>query len=544
MLQASKAFFFEKKKQKTFVSTLLQRLRCFLTTPGTGKCGEAKVFCFFFSKKKAFLAFLLCLVTTAQAQTYATLAGEPDPRDFVKRDGTALTLQGRPMRFGGVNITWLGLRQDGTAEPRRPTAFEVRDALATARALGAEVVRLPGLAATAGCRLCLEPKPGQLNPEVFAQIDLVLETARDMGLKLILPLADPGTDCAGAGATGVICASTRQSAGAPAGQAAFFTDPGMQAAFSRRVRAILTHVNSLSGAVYGNDPAILAWEDCDGCAAAGEAQAVSAWVERTGQAVHAADTRHLYESGAFAGHLGPAAASGAVPAQYATPSVDVIGDRLAIAGEPASVRGALSRQVEAVSTAGRAYVLDDFGWSPAAWRTEADLEAWMADVVRERLIQGALTGNLQGHADQGGYLPPPPQATPGLAALYFPGLATPDMTLPTMQERGRALRRFNFAMTDVTLAPSYLLTPKPEILGVAHGRITWRGSAGAGSYTVERSPDPSAPGTWTTICDGCANDAAGFWQDPSPPETPAYYRVMPLNINGHKAVPSEPFRGN
>ncbi len=445
--------------------------------------------------RKAALCALLALAIcgTARAQSYATLAGEPDPRDFIKRTGSALTLQGRPTRFAGVNITWLGLRQDAGAAPRRPTPYEVRDALATARALGVEVVRLPGLASTAGCTLCLEPMPGQLNPEVFAQIDLVLETARDIGLKIILPLADSGQDCAAAGATGVICASARSNPGA------FFSDLRLQADFTARVRAILGHVNHLSGAIYANDPAILAWEDCDACAGAGHANAVSAWVEHTGQVVKAADTRHLYESGAFAGRIGPAATNPAGAALYAPPSVDMIGDRPAIAGAPDAVRTALAHQVEAAAAAGRAYVLDDFGWSPALWHSQADLEAWLADVVRERLIQGAMTGNLQAHADQGGYLPPPPAAGPGVSALYFPGMATPDADLATMQARNRALRRFDFAMLDVTLAPSYLLTPQPEILSAKHGRIVWRGSAGAASYTVERSPDPSAPG----YLDGC-----------------------------------------
>ncbi len=539
MGEGSKAFFFAKKKQKTFIPAPLRMLQFLQKKLGAGRCGEIKVFWSFFTKKDCLLAFFLALATTAQAQTYATLAGEPDPRDFVKRAGNVLTQQGRPMRFGGVNITWLGLRQDGTGQPRRPTAFEVRDALATARALGGQVVRLPGLVSTAGCKLCLEPAPGQMNPDVFAQIDLVLVTARDMGLKLILPLADAGTDCGGQGATGVICASTK-----PAGQAGFFTDSRVQAAFAARVRAILTHVNSLNGATYGNDPAVLAWEDCDACGAAGEPAAVSAWVERTGQTVKAADTRHLFESGAFAGHIGPGDAHAVSAALYAPPSVDIIGDRPAITGDPASVRAALTRQVEAVSTAARAYVLDDFGWSPALWPAEADFEGWLATIVRGRELAGALTGNLQGHADQGGYLPPPPPAGPGLAALYFPGITTQDMSRATMQDRVRALHRFNFAMVDVTLAPSYLLALKPEILTAKHGRLTWRGAAGAASYTMQRSPDPAAPDSWTTLCDDCGTDVPGFWQDPSPPDAPAYYRVMPLNINGHKAVPSEAFKGS
>ena len=478
---------------------------------------------------------VLSLCGAAHAQSYATMAGEPDPQDFVKRDGNQLLLQGRNLRFGGVAITWLGLRQDGAGPVRRPSAYEVLDAFQTAQALGAAVVRVPGLVSTAGCPLCLEPAAGQMNPEVFAQIDLVLKTARDIGLKVILPLADSGADCTGLAATGVIC-------GKAPNQHAFFTDARIQAAFSARVRAILGHVNSLTGTAYNADPAILAWEDCDACAVSGDANDVSAWLVRLGQVVKSGDTRHLYESGAFAGRLGPAAATPLAQALYAPPVVDIIGDRPVFAGDVSAVRAAFTRQVEALEASGRAYVLDSFGWSPALWHAEGDLEAWLADIARERTVAGAIAGVLQGHANAGGYLPPPKPAGPGEAALYFPGLATPDMDLATMQERGRALRRFNFDMADVTLTPSYMLTPQPEILRVKHGRITWRGAAGAASYTVERSPDPGSPGTWTTLCDGCANDAAGFWQDPAVPDGPVYYRVMPLNINGHKAVPSEPVK--
>ena len=123
---------------------------------------------------------------------YGTLAAEPDPRDFVSRVDTQLNLLGDLLRFGGVDVAWLGLRQDGQGAPRRPTPYEVRDALATANAMGATVVRLPGLASTAGCPLCLETSPGQFNPDVFAQIDLVLDAARDLGLRVIIPLADSG----------------------------------------------------------------------------------------------------------------------------------------------------------------------------------------------------------------------------------------------------------------------------------------------------------------------------------------------------------------
>ncbi len=51
----SKAFFFEKKKQKTFAAPLLNRLG-FSGKSRLLQMRKTKVFCFFFSKKKAFLA--------------------------------------------------------------------------------------------------------------------------------------------------------------------------------------------------------------------------------------------------------------------------------------------------------------------------------------------------------------------------------------------------------------------------------------------------------------------------------------------------------
>ncbi len=489
------------------------------------------------------LACLAAAAGPARAQAvlphYGTLAAEPDPRDFVSRVDTQLNLLGDLLRFGGVDVAWLGLRQDGQGAPRRPTPYEVRDALATANAMGATVVRLPGLASTAGCPLCLETSPGQFNPDVFAQIDLVLDAARDLGLKVIIPLADNGADCEGAGAGGVICAvgSTRNAAG----RAAFFTDAGLRAAYTKRVLTIVGHANATTGTPYRDDPTILAWEDCDACATGGNDRAVSAWSEELGQAIKGEDTRHIYETGAFAGRIGRAARAPVDPSLYATPHVDIVGDRLAVTGDAAASRTLVAETVALVGKAGRAYVLDSFGWSPSLWKTEADFDGWLDDLARTRDMAGAIVCCLQSHADQGGFLLPQPPAAPGQAALYFPGLTTADANLETMRLRDRALRRFNFAMAEVTLAPSYLMPPQPEILAVTHGRVAWRGAAGAADYTIERATDPGSLGGWTSVCPAdCDKSGAGVWQDPNPVSGQVWYRVMPLNINGHHAYPSEP----
>jgi len=472
-------------------------------------------------------------------QTYPDLASEPDPTSFVKRTDTSLTLLGVPLRFGGADIPWLGLRQDGASPPRRPTTYEVTDALQTLNALGGTVVRSATLAGTAGCVLCLEPTEGHFSDDSFAALDQAIKAAGDLGMKLILPLAGGPADCTDqAQDTAALCAYLRWQ-GAPS-RAAFFSDPAIRGAFLARVHAVLTHVNALTGVAYRDDPAILAWENCAACGDGVDPAAVAQWTEAVGQAIKAEDRFHLYENGAFAGHIRPQAPHPITAAAFATPSVDIVGDRGLPPGDEATMIDTLAAATGAVTKAGRVYALDEVEWGPRLLKTEADLETYLTGIFRARNVAIALVQGLQGHADTGGYLPAPPYSPESGTALYFPGRKTADLSQDDMVTRGRALRRFEFDMADITLAPAYLLPPRPAIISVKHGRVVWRGAAGAATYTIERSPDPSVPYSWVVVCDQCATDEVGFWQDKSPPSGAAWYRIMPFNINGHKALPSAP----
>src|ERR1700737_262489 len=62
------------------------------------------------------------------------LAAAPSDR-FVTRQGDRLLLDGRPFRFGGANIYWLGL-DENVGGIAYPTHFRIDDALATARDMG------------------------------------------------------------------------------------------------------------------------------------------------------------------------------------------------------------------------------------------------------------------------------------------------------------------------------------------------------------------------------------------------------------------------
>src|SRR5207302_6038062 len=125
-------------------------------------------------------AALLALAGTAQAA---------DP--FVVRSGARLTLNAKPFRFGGANVEWLGVAGYGPLDPAGPhyaSHYEIDDALATARELGAAVVRSQTMGDSAGCAACIEPELGQFNAAAFERIDYALASARALGIKIIATL--------------------------------------------------------------------------------------------------------------------------------------------------------------------------------------------------------------------------------------------------------------------------------------------------------------------------------------------------------------------
>ena len=485
---------------------------------------------------------------TTPDQPYGTLAAEPDPSDFVTRADARLTLLGDPIRFSGADLPWLGVRAalSAGAPLHVPTAYEVHDVLATLQVLGGTVIRARTAAGSAGCPQCIEPSQGRFNDQAFAQLDMILKQARDMGLKIILPLAGPAPggsgDCNQAAEAepvgGGICTYVKWQGGS--NPQAFFTDDRVRAAYLAHVTTVLTHVNALTGVAYADDPTIIAWENCEGCGRTADPAALAAWTEQVGRTIHQDDHHHLYENGAAAGRIFPGSAAPLAPAIAATPSVDIVGDT--VGPQQAHPAGGAKPTPRDIANAGagitasqRAYIIDSFDWSPATWSSQADLDAFTEAVAKRRDITGALVAGLDGHADAGGYLPP--GETP---ALYFPGRPSAGLDMAEADARGRAIRHLGFEMGDIRPIPNFPYPPPPEIIAVAGGRITWRGSPGARFYSIERSADPSTPGSWSFICKLCVTDAQASWQDPSVPKGPVWYRISAANANDHVARPSQP----
>jgi mannan endo-1,4-beta-mannosidase len=466
----------------------------------------------------------------------SAMATQPDPRDFITRADTSLLTEGNPFRFGGINVSWLGLRDDTgrPADARVPTDYEVGDMLDTVSGMGIGTIRVLSLGASAGCAQCLEPSLGSLNPDALKHMDHVLKVASYAGFKIVIPLAGPGNNCAAGGKLDPVydtpCIFARWR-GLPDGS--FYSDAAVRNDFARFASELLRHINAETGVAYRDDPTIMAWENCDGCGGGVDGKTLADWTEFLGRTIKAIDKRHLYENGAFAGRLGTQRGA-AGPEQFAPPSVDIVGDR--VTPQPGAPPDAFVDALQTVTKTGRAYVIDEYSWTPAHFPTLDDLSAFQAALVKNRSATGAFAGDLAGHSENGGYLPP---ARPGQATLYFPGTAAPPIDLETMQARARAVRRLSYGMIDMPPI-AFAQADAPKILSAVHGKLRWRGGAGALKYSIERTDDVTLDGSWKVLCDQCATDADPTWQDPTVPTGPAWYRITPYNANLHVGLPSDP----
>jgi mannan endo-1,4-beta-mannosidase len=142
------------------------------------------------------LLILLWIVSAFSSCALGQQSSKAVADQFVTCSGNSLQLDGKPFRYSGPNIEWLGVEAYGPHDPQGPhypTKFEIDDALDTAKEMGARVVRSQTMGDSVGCELCIEPKQGVLNQKAFDSIDYAIKAAHDRGLRLIITLVG---DCA------------------------------------------------------------------------------------------------------------------------------------------------------------------------------------------------------------------------------------------------------------------------------------------------------------------------------------------------------------
>jgi hypothetical protein len=463
-------------------------------------------------------------------------------QSFVQRDGTHLKVDGKAFRYSGPNLEWLGLEGYGPHDPmgpRYPSHFEIDDAFATAAEMGATVLRSQTMGDTVGCSRCIEPEQGKFNEDGFQASDYALAVAAKFHMRVIITLIGDCATCAGGGIGQYLAWNHETNA------QKFFTDPKLIAAFEKHVDAVLNHRNRTTGVVYKDDPAIMAWENCNMCGlipllSHGNVAEVAAWSETIGAHIKQMDQRHLYldTSGIFR----------AYPKIIENASTDLVSFEeyphwnaafnIPAGMEPTSV-ATIVGDAATVTGRGKAFIVNEFGWDRTNWTTRADLQGLLDAMLRDPNISGDNYWALQAHVDNFGFQAIPADSKDGAFAvsgecgewwaLYYPGVKTLAMSAEDMGARAQQLRAHAYAMSEIAI-PKHAVPPAPEISSVVvGGLVAWRGSAGATRYTIERYD--AAAKTWKTVCDKCATDAEDPWVDPHG-GMGAHYRVTAFNTDG------------
>lgn len=465
------------------------------------------------------------LLITASPGLTAPRAPQGFADSFVTRSGPRLALGGRPFRFGGANIEWLGVIGYGPAdpaEPHFPSHYEVDDAMATARELGATVVRSQTLGDSVGCVACIEPEPGVFNEAAFEHVDYALASARAHGIKIIPTIVGDDALEGGTGCVYLRWRAISQPNCSLINMAPFWNDPAVIGDVEAHIAALLDHVNVYTHIAYKDDPTILGWDLMNG------GGSPVAWTRQIVSYIRGIDSRHLILSGyTNAGIRGVDACVSFVYPHW----------RMGLA--------AVQPWIAQCKRKGKPYIAYEYGWDRTNYPTLGKFAGFLDTLLHTPEIAGDGFWALEAHNDGNGWMPIPANTSDPVAArhietgqwwaLYYPGIRTLVSTAADMSARAQAIRRHNYAMRGIRV-PAHAIPPAPIVTSVRGGRVYWEGSAGAKDYSIERARSSSGP--WKTICSRCVTDAADGFAAANGP----WYRVIPYNLDGKRGPASKASR--
>jgi len=417
---------------------------------------------------------------------------------FVTRTGNKLMDGDREFRFVGANMPGLVVPYDFTLRlPERmtlPTPWETEDAFKTLSRMGMTVVRTWNLPMRAPDE-APQPwhyvlAPGQFNESAFRTIDHALAMANRYGVRMILCLSAEAGDYLGGIGTYAAWRGKKRNE--------FWTDPQLREDYKTTVRYVLNRVNTVTGVPYREDRAILAWQ--------------------FGNEMHSAQTNWLSEMAAYMKGLDPnhlvaeTRHSPAFALQLIDPNIDLLTRHYYAdyKGSGADWAAAVRREVAQIAGQ-RPFFAGEFG--PyidgkvlTRGNVENKLNAFLDTCIGTPGVSGALLWSMYFHHRDGGFYWHQIFTYPSVWSYHYPGFPSAD----AQDEIGilRAMREAAFRIRGLAVPPE---TPPdaPELLPFRGApQFSWRGSAGASGYDIERAPATKGP--WALLAADVSDADAAY----------------------------------
>ncbi len=429
---------------------------------------------------------------------------------LVTRSGDKLMDGDRQLRFISFNTPNLHYLEDylpfdGTNPWRLPDEGEIRDALTAIRQLGGKVTRMYVLSVR---RLEDEPGiirhvegPGVFNEEAFVALDRVMKVANEVGVRVIIPFVDNWKWWGG----------PKEYAGFRGKQEAeFWTDPQIIEDMKATIRFVVNRRNTLTGAMYKDDKALLCWETGN------ELGAPYSWTREIAAYVKTLDSNHLLMEGIRAGELSQEALD--------DPNLDILSTHHY--GDPlVSIEKIVANAAKARGK--KPYVVGEYGIVPTQ-----DIRV-MTDTIMNQGIAGGMLWSLRYRNREGGFYHHHEYNNVG--AYRWPGFLNgsfcdEEVVLTIMREKAYQI--------DGLPVPRLPIPEPPVLLPISDvSAISWRGSTGASSYVVQRQETESSE--WVVVAENVDESRYQYrplFSDETAEIGKRYtYRVLARNESGMSA---------
>lgn len=362
----------------------------------------------------------LLLLGTALLQPFAGQAAPARGRDYVKRVGSNLMLDGQFFRFGGTNNYYLMYKSRAMVD----------NVLETAAANNFKVVRTWGwldIGNQDGSNSVAGKSDGVYfqywngsapayndGDDGLKRLDYVIAKAGEEGLRLVIPFTNNWRDFGG------MDQYVRWRGGQYHDD--FYTDPTIRQWYKNWIAHLLNRTNSITGIKYKDDPTIMTWElgnepRCKGSgvyptSSACTTQTLITWADDVSRFVKSIDRNHLVSVGDEGFYCNPGSTDWTencgegvdTIAFTKLRAIDVMSMHLYPDGwgkDPAWGTQWIKRHIEDARANNKAVMLGEFGLLDKNIRNRVYKE-W-TDAVQKSGGNGALYWILSDKQDDGGY---------------------------------------------------------------------------------------------------------------------------------------------